>query len=82
MIFMKLLVSKRQLLSDFLESVHVDRDGKKLFGTITYYYPPPDLNEKAPSGEGAGLGVPLNRRSRRDSFRKQPLPYPFSILTI
>jgi hypothetical protein len=57
--------TKREIFSAIIESVHIDRDKKKLFGTITFLYPPPTLNAKSPSADGE-ITVPMNRRSRRE----------------
>ncbi len=61
---------QRSILHQFVQGVTVERDGRRLFGTITIYYPPGDmgeLNAKSPGENSRGNAVRMTRRPRRDS---------------
>lgn len=58
------LPTKRAVLRGIVHSVHVDREGKRLFGTITVYYPPGETPPKGkpPAGNtGEGLVMPISQ---------------------
>jgi hypothetical protein len=65
------LRKKQRLLRCFIDRITVDRDGSKIIGVISYYFPPPV--DKSPPEDtapmpGGSLGAPLHRHSFTVSF--------------
>lgn len=46
--------SQRRILASMIKSIHTDREGRKIFGVIEIYYPPP--NDLAPGTAQAARG--------------------------
>jgi DNA invertase Pin-like site-specific DNA recombinase len=77
------LQEKQRVLRSFIERIAVDRDGNKIIGVITYYFPPPvSLNKSPPDDDLLSvplsplpLGAPLHRHSFTVSFTAAMRPY-------
>lgn len=54
------LPTRRAILAGLIHSIHVDREGKRLFGTISVYYPPED-NIPPTGPPGGGDVMPIYR---------------------
>lgn len=55
--------SQRRILASMIKSIHADREGRKIFGVIEIYYPPP--NDLAPGTAQAARGESKTVRMSR-----------------
>ena len=67
----------KTLLQAYVKSVIVERQGKRVHGTLTYYYPPPPF-EFAPTG---GIMLPISSLPVGAPLYRQAFTLPFSYET-
>lgn len=70
------LQARQHLLRGFVERITVDRDGNKIIGVITYYYPPSVEQNHSPPDDS--LSVPLSRSPLGAPFHRHSFTVPFT----